>query len=140
MIQIYREDYIFSFIFYPITIILVGVSWISKKIFKEKDKDKQLTEEEFSMLVEDMNEDGVLNDIEEDIIQNTIEYGDTKVEDIMKEKIRNPKDNRRSIMESSFSRVIFHHVVSSVTLGVEAFVVRVIAPAAEPWEIIFVIV
>ena len=33
--------------------------------------------------VEDMNEARVLNDIEEDIIQNTIEYGDTKVEDVM---------------------------------------------------------
>ncbi len=75
--------YFFYYIFFPIVMILAGAQKIIKKIVHVEKDDVPYTEEEFSMLVEDMNEARVLNDIEEDIIQNTIEYGDTKVEDIM---------------------------------------------------------
>ena len=76
--------YFFHFLFFPISIVLAGIQKLIKKIIRVKEEDEvPYTEEEFSMLVEDMNEARVLNDIEEDIIQNTIEYGDTKVEDIM---------------------------------------------------------
>ena len=76
--------YFFYFLFWPISILLAGVQKLIKLLVKVKDEEEvPYTEEEFSMLVEDMNEARVLNDIEEDIIQNTIEYGDTKVEEIM---------------------------------------------------------
>ena len=76
--------YFFYFLFWPISIILAGIQKLIRIIIRvEEDEDVPYTEEEFSMLVEDMNEARVLNDIEEDIIQNTIEYGDTKVEDVM---------------------------------------------------------
>lgn len=76
--------YFFYYLFYPLTLIFSGIQILIRKIVKiEKEDDVPYTEDEFSMLVEDMNEARVLNDIEEDIIQNTIEYGDTKVEDIM---------------------------------------------------------
>ena len=76
--------YFFYYLFWPISIVLAGIQKLIRIIIRvEEDEDVPYTEEEFSMLVEDMNEARVLNDIEEDIIQNTIEYGDTKVEDIM---------------------------------------------------------
>lgn len=75
--------YFFYFLFYPISLLLFVIQKLVKKMAHAKKEEKIYTEEEFSMLVEDMNEARVLNDIEEDIIQNTIEYGDTKVEDIM---------------------------------------------------------
>lgn len=75
--------YVFYYLFFPISICLSGIQKLIKKALPEKEEEGPYTEEEFSMLVEDMNEARVLNDIEEDIIQNTIEYGDTKVEDIM---------------------------------------------------------
>ena len=76
--------YFFYFLFWPISIVLAGIQKLIRIIIRvEEDDDVPYTEEEFSMLVEDMNEARVLNDIEEDIIQNTIEYGDTKVEDVM---------------------------------------------------------
>ena len=63
---------------------LAGIQKLIRILVRVKEEDDvPYTEEEFSMLVEDMNEARVLNDIEEDIIQNTIEYGDTKVEEIM---------------------------------------------------------
>ena len=76
--------YFFYYLFWPISIVLAGIQKLIKLLLKvQDDEEVPYTEEEFSMLVEDMNEARVLNDIEEDIIQNTIEYGDTKVEDIM---------------------------------------------------------
>ena len=76
--------YFFYILFFPIALALAGIQKLIKKLVHVKEEeDVPYTEEEFSMLVEDMNEARVLNDIEEDIIQNTIEYGDTKVEDIM---------------------------------------------------------
>ena len=76
--------YFFYYLFWPISIVLAGIQKLIRIIIRvEEDEDVPYTEEEFSMLVEDMNEARVLNDIEEDIIQNTIEYGDTKVEDVM---------------------------------------------------------
>ena len=76
--------YFFYYLFFPVAIILSGIQMLIKKLIKVKEEEEvPYTEEEFSMLVEDMNEARVLNDIEEDIIQNTIEYGDTKVEEIM---------------------------------------------------------
>ena len=76
--------YFFHFLFLPISIILAGIQKLIKMLLKVNETEEApYTEEEFSMLVEDMNEARVLNDIEEDIIQNTIEYGDTKVEDVM---------------------------------------------------------
>lgn len=76
----------FYVLFWPIGMLLTGIQMLVKKMFHIKKKAPVYTEEEFSMLVEDMNEAKVLNDIEEDIIQNTIEYGDTKVEEIMTPK------------------------------------------------------
>lgn len=73
----------FYILFFPIGMLLTGIQKLVKKMFHIKKKQQVYTEEEFSMLVEDMNEAKVLNDIEEDLIQNTIEYGDTKVEEIM---------------------------------------------------------
>ena len=74
----------FYVLFFPISIILSGIQKLIKLLVRTKEEEEvPYTEEEFSMLVEDMNEARVLNDIEEDIIQNTIEYGDTKVEEIM---------------------------------------------------------
>ena len=76
--------YFFHFLFFPISIVLAGIQRLIKLLVHQpKEEEVPYTEEEFSMLVEDMNEARVLNDIEEDIIQNTIEYGDTKVEEVM---------------------------------------------------------
>lgn len=107
--------YFFNGLFFPISLLLSGIQKLSKKVFGSKNKEeKQLTEEEFSMLVEDMNEDGVLNDIEEDIIQNTIEYGDCKVSEVMTKakdvvfikKTEPIEEIKKAFADSNYSRLI----------------------------------
>ena len=104
----------FYILFFPIGMLLTGIQKLVKKMFHIKKKQQVYTEEEFSMLVEDMNEDGVLNDIEEDIIQNTIEYGDRKVKEIMVKakdivhiKITDSIDKIKNIFaQSNYSRLV----------------------------------
>ena len=106
--------YFFYYLFFPISLLLSGMQKLVKVIFKTRKKKESLTEEEFSMLVEDMNEEGVLNDIEEDIIQNTIEYGDCKVKEVMTKakevvfvKATDPIEKiKQTFADSNYSRLI----------------------------------
>lgn len=70
------------YVFYPISIFFEGFNKLIKKIFKIKDE-PTMTEEEFEILVDNIQREGVLNNIEKKLILNTIEYGDLLVEDIM---------------------------------------------------------
>ena len=73
---------ILYYIFYPISILFDLLSKGIKKAFKIKDE-PTMTEEEFEILVDNIQREGVLNNIEKKLILNTIEYGDLLVEDIM---------------------------------------------------------
>ena len=73
---------ILYYIFYPISTLFDLLSKGIKKLFKIKDE-PTMTEEEFEILVDNIQREGVLNNIEKKLILNTIEYGDLLVEDIM---------------------------------------------------------
>lgn len=105
----------FYIIFFPISLLLSGISYLIKLPFKKKDEPTPVyTEEEFNMLVEDIQEDGVITELEQDIIQNTIKYGDTRVEDVMvpKKQVAFVKDTdsfdkiAKKFISSSKSRLI----------------------------------
>ena len=70
------------YIFYPISLFFELFNKLIKKIFKIKEE-PTMTEEEFELLVDNIQREGVLNNIEKKLILNTIEYGDLLVEDIM---------------------------------------------------------
>lgn len=70
------------YIFYPISLLFELLNKLLRKIFKIKEE-PTMTEEEFELLVDNIQREGVLNNIEKKLILNTIEYGDLLVEDIM---------------------------------------------------------
>lgn len=70
------------YIFYPVSILFEWFNKLIKKIFKIKEE-PTMTEEEFELLVDSIQREGVLNNIEKKLILNTIEYGDLLVADIM---------------------------------------------------------
>ena len=70
------------YIFYPVSLFFELFNKLIKKIFKIKEE-PTMTEEEFELLVDNIQREGVLNNIEKKLILNTIEYGDLLVEDIM---------------------------------------------------------
>ena len=81
MIVAYPITFLY-YVFYPISILFDFLSKGIKKLFKIKEE-PTMTEEEFEILVDSIQREGVLNNIEKKLILNTIEYGDLLVEDIM---------------------------------------------------------
>lgn len=72
----------FVVIFYPISILLRLVSKLGKAIFRVKDT-PDMTEEEFTGIVEEIEDAGLLEENESDIIQATLDFDDTKVAEVL---------------------------------------------------------
>lgn len=72
----------FLIILFPLTIIFVGISNLIKLIFKGK-AEPELTEEDFNAVLDDNEEQGVLEENETDIIQNSFDFTDTSVKEIL---------------------------------------------------------
>lgn len=75
--------YVFTIIFAPLNFIFNLWKKLLNKIFRLDKKQPSLTEEEFTMMVTEIKDEGVLNQIEHDIIQNTIRYDEQRVEKVM---------------------------------------------------------
>lgn len=73
----------FQIIFTPVTLIFEGWKKLVYKIFRLNKKRPTMTEEEFSIIVDDIAEEGVLAETEAEIIQNTIKYEETPVKSVM---------------------------------------------------------
>ena len=66
---------------YPITALFRGISFVFKKIFKSA-PEPEMTEEEFQNVIEFNENHGVLEENESEIIQNSLDFSDTKVKEI----------------------------------------------------------
>lgn len=77
--------YFFIIIFWPISILYRAITWLMKRIFKTKTP-PELTEEDFTNVVEDIERRGVLEENESDIIQASFDFADTAVKDVLTPK------------------------------------------------------
>lgn len=75
-------------IFFPVAIFFLTISNITKKIFFKKNDDAPLVEieDEILTMIEDSVEDGHLEESEEELIRNAIEFNDVRVEEILQPK------------------------------------------------------
>lgn len=90
MVQILIYPLYFAYIVtYPIMQIFNFILWIFKKIFKMKNEENALSEDEFQGLVEVVEDEGVIDGEESDIIQAAVEFNDITVKSVMtpKEKL-----------------------------------------------------
>ena len=69
-------------LFYPVTIIFQGVSWLFHKVFRAE-PDIALTEDELKSIIDDAEEKGVFEENESEIIQNALDFADTSVKEIL---------------------------------------------------------
>lgn len=67
---------------YPFTVIFYGLNLLMKKIFKFKE-DTQFTEEDFSNVIEAIEEKGELDTNESEIILSSLEFSETIVRDVL---------------------------------------------------------
>lgn len=72
-------------LFFPLTILFVGLSYLAKKIFSKK-AEPELTEEDFNAVLDDNEEHGVIEANETDIIQNSFDFTDTSVKEVLTPK------------------------------------------------------
>ncbi len=68
-----------GYIIYPISLIFNLLIKLLKNLFKVKDIDNSLSEDDFQDTVEDIGDDGLLEDEEVNIISNAVDFGDTTV-------------------------------------------------------------
>lgn len=82
-----RPLHIFTIIFTPLIYIFNGWKKLLNKLFRLDKKRPTFTEEEFKIIVTDIKNEGVINQIEHDLIQNSILYDETRVSEVMVNRI-----------------------------------------------------
>ena len=73
--------YLACIILFPITIIFEYLTGAIDKIFKNKNDD-DFTEEDFENVVEQVSDEGLLEEEQSEIIQSALEFSDTKVKEV----------------------------------------------------------
>lgn len=73
--------WILNILFLPLSLLFYGVTILTKKIFKFKN-DATLTTEDFSNFVDEIEDKGILNHNESDIIINAIDFNDTYIKEV----------------------------------------------------------
>ncbi len=67
----------------PISLIFRGLVWLVKKIFKTKDDEPLLDEEDFQHIVGSIEQQGLIEEQEKEIIQSAVDFDDMKVKQVM---------------------------------------------------------
>lgn len=117
---------VFTILFAPINYLFNCWKKLLVKIFKLESKQPSITEDEFKIIVSDIREEGVLNQIEHDLIRNTLIYDEQKVERIMTPfeqiEMANINDTSESIkkifIDSNYSRVPIYGKTKSDIKGI----------------------
>lgn len=76
---------VFYFLFYPISLLLRGITSLIKRIFPLKEGDV-VSEDDFSLALKKSQKGGVLEKGESEIIENSIDFSDTAVKDVLTPK------------------------------------------------------
>ncbi|MCH5179872.1 MAG: HlyC/CorC family transporter [Erysipelotrichales bacterium] len=77
-----RILYIFYIITYPIGLIFVGLNKLFEIIFRVKET-PEITEDDFTNVIEDIEDKGIIEEEESDIIQSALDFGETKVREVL---------------------------------------------------------
>lgn len=105
---------ILTYILYPIVWLVMGLVKLLSKIWgKDSEEGPTVTEEELSSIIDTVEEEGVIDEDKGDLLQSTLEFRDTTVEEIMTPRIDmlafdiqdDPEEIRKIIEGSHFSRI-----------------------------------
>lgn len=121
-----RILYVFQIVFTPLNIIFEGWKKLVYKVFRLDRKRPTMTEEEFSIIVNDIADEGVLAESEAEIIQNTIKFDDTKVEKVMTKAediisvcvSDSLKNIKKVFVDSNYSRIPVYNESKQDVLGI----------------------
>ena len=103
----------FLFLFYPLVVLFMSAAHLANKIFKTGEQ-MVMTEEDFTNVVDELEEQEILNDDESDLIYASLEFTDTSVKEVMTRRnkisyldIKNlsQEDVKNKILSIPFSRI-----------------------------------
>ena len=77
----------FMILFYPLVALFNGIAHIVNKIFRTGEQ-MVMTEEDFTNVVDELEEQDILNDDESDLIYASLEFTDTSVKEVMTRRNR----------------------------------------------------
>ncbi len=79
---------ILTYILFPIVfIVTAGINLLGKLWGKDSDGSPEITEDELSSIIDTVEKEGVIDEEQSDLLQSTLEFPDTTVEDIMTHRI-----------------------------------------------------
>ena len=115
---------ILTYILYPVVWLVMGLVRLLSKIWgKDNDEGPTVIEEELSSIIDTVEEEGVIDEGQSDLLQSTLEFRDTTVEEIMTPRIDvlaydnqdDPEEIRKTIEGSHFSRIpVFEDSVDNI--------------------------
>ena len=113
------------FIFTPLNFIFTLWKKLLTKIFNSED-DKKMSQEELLMLVQEVEEEGTIDNDEGELIRNVIEFSDRSAEDILTHRgdveavsiDTSKKEISRVFSESKFSRLLVYEENIDDIIGV----------------------
>lgn len=98
----------------PAVAVVMGLLWVLRLIWgKDKNEGVDVTEEELSSIIDTVEEEGVIDEGQSDLLQSTLEFHETTIEEVMTPRIDlttiDIDDDRESIIDtienSTYSRI-----------------------------------
>lgn len=111
------------FILTPITAIFMGINTIATKIVGSKNKQPSVTEEELKYIIEEIEDEGVLEEQESDLVRSALEFDEITISEILVPRVNvvgievhTPvEDIRRIFNETGFSRLpVYEKTIDSI--------------------------
>ena len=112
-----------TFLLYPIVFVVMAFIRLISRLWKPKEKQPIVREEELSSLIDTVEEEGVIDEEQGELLQSTIEFSDTTVDEILTPRIYMtyididdpPEEIQRVIDNSKYSRIpVFEETVDNI--------------------------
>lgn len=106
--------YVIMVIMTPVTFLLLKLtSFVQKRASKSKKKEPSVTEDELKYIVESIEEEGVLEEQESELVQSALEFDEKTVYDVLTPRVDmitidiegDPKKIRETVLKERFSRI-----------------------------------
>lgn len=104
---------VLMFLLTPLTALLTGLGWVVKRLLPEQKGLPTITEDEFSTMIDNIGEEGLMEPAETALIKSAIDFKDTSVVDVMtplKNMVavsisEDPEDLKALILREKYSRL-----------------------------------
>lgn len=119
---------ILTYILYPVVFIVMLLMNLLRKLWGSKtdEEEPDVTEEELSSIIDTVEKEGVIDEEQGDLLQSSLEFSDTTVEEVMTPRIDlvtidlddDPEDINEIISNSTFSRIPVYRDSIDEILGI----------------------